>query len=156
MLRLVPRTSNISEDHLAGQAGDDMRKAIRAAAVVLCMSSTMAWAQENPLFGTWKANPAKSKSFLGAPPLAVDAKYEASGSNGVKYTSDRVSSTGVKSHTEFTANFDGKTYPYIGSDIRDGIAIRQIDLFTYQLFYKKGGETNQIAFLMVSKDRKSV
>ena len=116
----------------------------------------MAWAQQNPLFGTWKGNAAKSQTFIGAPPLIVDAKFEASGPNGVKYTSDRVSPTGVKSHTEYTANFDGKTYPYIGSDIRDGIAIKQINLYTYQLFYKQGGGTSQIAFLMVSKDGKTL
>jgi hypothetical protein len=133
-----------------------MSKVIRIAAVVVCMGSTIAWAQQNPLFGTWKGNASKSKTFIGAPPLIVDAKYEASGPNGVKYTSDRVSPTGVKSHTEFTANFDGKTYPYVGSDIRDGIAIKKIDSYTYQLFYKTGEETNQIAFLMVSKDGKTL
>lgn len=137
-----------------------MIKTIQATAVVIFLCSTMAWAQQNPLVGTWKTNPAKSKSILGPPSITQVAKYEASGANGVKYTSDRVSSTGSKSHLEFTANFDGKAYPYKGTgseaETRDGVTIKKFDAYTYQVSYKKGGETTQINYLIVSKDGKTL
>jgi len=122
-------------------------------AFVLC--SVSLWAQQNPLVGTWKTNPAKSKSYVGAAPLTQVAKYEAVGTNGVKYTSDRVASDGTKSHIEFTAYFNGSIAPYTGVQDRDGIAIKKIDPYTYQVFYKLRGETVQINFWVVSKDGKT-
>jgi hypothetical protein len=140
-----------------------MRRSLFAfvlATLAICVVTSTARAQQqNPLMGTWKTNPARSKSVLGPPALTQTVKYEASGPNGVKYTSDRVSSTGVKTHVEFTANFDGKTYPYksSGTDVtRDGIAIKKIEPHTYQVFYKLRGETTQINFWIVSKDGKTL
>ena len=114
------------------------------------------WAQQNPLIGTWKTNPAKSKILLGAPPLPQVVTYEARGPNGVKYTSDRVASDGTKYHVEFTAYFDGSTAPYKGVQNRDAIKIRKIDAYTYQVFYMLRGETVQISFWIVSKDGKTL
>lgn len=137
-----------------------MHKKISAIAMFLIVFATVGRAQQNPLMGTWKGNAAKGKSMLGAPPLTVDAKYEPSGSNGVKYTSDRVNSNGTKSHVEFTANFNGKTYPYktTGNDAatRDGISILKIDNYNYRISYKLKGETTQINYWVISKDGKTL
>lgn len=118
--------------------------------------SVAGWAQQNPLIGTWKTNLAKSKVLLGAAPTGLVAKYEPSGSNGIKYTSDRVAADGTRSHVEFTAALDGSTAPYRGVQDRDAIKIRRIDPYTYQVFYLKEGETVQINFWIVSKDRKTL
>lgn len=123
---------------------------------VMTLGGGLLQAQQNPLIGTWKTNPAKSKILLGAPPLTQVAKYEAVGTNGVKYTSDRVASDGTKYHIEFTAYFDGSTAPYKGVANRDAIVIKKIDAYTYQVFYKLRGETVQISFWIVSKDGKTL
>ena len=133
-----------------------MCRKIQIVVMFLFVFSVAAWAQQNPLVGTWKTNPAKSKSYVGAPPLTQVAKYEAVGTNGVKYTSDRILSDGTKSHVEFTAFFDGSTAPYKGVQDRDAIKIRKIDAYTYQVFYMKGGEAVQINFWIVSRDGKTL
>ncbi|MBI3934091.1 MAG: hypothetical protein HY316_05320 [Acidobacteria bacterium] len=130
----------------------------RASLFVLAftLGSVSLWAQQNPLIGTWKTNPAKSKAFLGGPPLTQVAKYEAVGTNGVKNTSDRDLSDGTTIHVEFTVFCDGSTAPYKGVQNRDGVAVRKIDAYTYQVFYKLRGETVQINFWIVSRDGKTL
>jgi hypothetical protein len=124
---------------------------------VLLIISTALPAADNPLIGTWKSNPSKSKNPLGPPNTGNLNKYEASGANGIKYTSDRTDAKGQTAHFEFTANFDGKTYPYKGPGTdRDGVALKRIDPYTYQVSYKKGGETIQINYWIVSKDGKTI
>ena len=76
---------------------------LTAVFALICLPS---WAQQNPLIGTWKSNPAKSKAVLGGPTTVNVNTYAASGPNGIKYTSDRVAADGTKSHFEFTANYD--------------------------------------------------
>ena len=133
-----------------------MKRMVQIFAMSTWVLTVTGWAQQNPLLGTWKTNPAKSKSYVGAPPLTQVAKYEAVGANGVKYTSDRILFDGTKSHVEFTAFFDGSTAPYTGVQNRDAIAIKKIDAYTYQVFYKLRGETVQINFWIVSKDGKTL
>ena len=116
-----------------------------------------AWAQD-PLMGTWKTNPAESTIPIG-PPSAVSMlnKFEPSGANGFKHTSDRTDAQGETTHNEYTANFDGKTYPYKGSGPgRDGVTVKKVDPYTYQIFYKKGGEMVQISYYIVAKDGKTM
>ena len=116
-------------------------------------------AQNNPLIGTWKTNPAKSKLHLGASSENNLTTYEASGPNGIKYTSDRIGSDGQTEHIEYTANIDGKTYPYklSGTNItRDEVAIRRTNANTFQIFYKLKGETVQINYWIVSPDGESL
>ena len=114
-------------------------------------------AQQSPLIGTWKTNPTKSKNLIGPPGTINVNKYEPSGANGIKYTSDRTDAKGQTIHMEFTANFDGKTYPYNAPDAsRDGVALKRFDPYNYQVSYKKGGETIQINYWIVAKDGKTM
>lgn len=135
-----------------------MRSCVCVLIFALVLASQALWAQQqNPLIGTWKTNPAKSKFHLGPPSTINISKYEPSGPNGIKDTSDRTGAQGQTGHFEFTANFDGKTYPYKGPGTnRDGVAIKRIDPHTYQVFYKLRGETNQINFWIVSRDGKTL
>lgn len=114
-------------------------------------------AADIPLFGTWKTNPAKTKVLIGPGPTMNVNKYEPSGPNGIKYTSERTDASGQKFHYEFTANFDGRNYPYTGPGTdRDGITIKRIDSNTFEVVYKKGTETLQINYWIVSKDGKTL
>ena len=124
--------------------------------IALAFTALTSWAQQNPLVGTWKTNTAKSKSYLGAPSASRVVKYEASGTNGIRSTTDRVLSDGTRSHIEVTAYFDGSTAPYNGVQGRDAIRIKRIDANTYQVFYMKSGETVQINFWIVSQDGKTL
>ena len=127
--------------------------------VVLCVFvfALAAWAQQkNPLIGTWKTNPAKSKVILGGPGINQAVTYEASGPNGIKYTSERTDEQGQTSRIEFTANLDGKTYPYKGSETRDGISLTPIDSHSIRVSYKLRGETTQINYWIVSQDGKTL
>ena len=119
---------------------------------VLVFSAT-GWAQQHPIIGTWKTNPAKSTIHLGPPTTSNITTIEASGPNGIKYTSERTNARGETARLEYTANFDGKTYPYTaGGPSRDGVAIKQVNPRTYQLSYKLNGETVQINYWIVAPD----
>ena len=135
------------------------KKPIMLAALLIAVSLP-ASAQQSPIMGTWKTNQAKTKTPMGTPPTNNTTTYAPSGTNGMKYTSDRVAADGTKSHIEFTANFDGKTYPYKsqgpGAVDRDGVMIKQLNPYNYQVIYKKGGEPVQINYWIVAKDGKSM
>jgi len=131
-------------------------KTLALTIAAVCLLGSTGRAQSNPLVGTWKTNPSKSTAYLGAAPLSRVTKYEASGTNGIKSTTERVLPDGTKSRIEFTATFDGSTAPYKGVQDRDGISIKRIDAYTYQVFYKLRGEVTQINFWIVSKDGKTL
>ena len=80
-----------------------------AVGLTLAFTSTAFAASNSPFIGTWKMNVAKSKSSA-ALPLSSTYVVEAAG-EGIKSTQDTVSDKGVKNHSTYTANFDGKTYP---------------------------------------------
>src|SRR3972149_3034129 len=93
---------------------------------IMTLSCGLLQAQQNPLVGTWKTNTAKSKVYLGGAATVQVAKYEASGTNGIKYTSDRVAADGTKSHVEFTAYFDGSAAPNRGAPTRHRTPLERI------------------------------
>ena len=118
--------------------------------------TSVAWAQ-HPIVGSWKTNPAKSKVLLGSPGLTYVATYEANGPNGIKGVSERTNPQGEVTRIEFTANLDGKTYPYKGGNLaRDGISLTPIDSHIIRVSYKLRGETNQINYFIVSRDGKTL
>lgn len=125
--------------------------------IALLIISASLPAADNPLIGTWKTNPSKTKVLLGPAPTMNINKYAPSGADGVKYSSERTDAKGQKSHFEFTANFDGRTYPYKGPGTdRDGVVLKRIDPNTYQVLYKRGEDTLQINYWIVSKDGKTL
>lgn len=130
---------------------------LRLLVVFLFVFSAAAWAQQNPLIGTWKTNAAKSTIHLGPPTTSNTTTIEANGPNGIKYTSERTDPQGETVRLQYTATFDGRTYPYAaGGPGRDGVAIKQINSRTYQLSYKQNGETVQINYWVVAPDGRSM
>ena len=113
------------------------------------------WAQQDARIGTWKQNVAKSTFDPGPPPKSGVAKFEPSGSNGIKLTFDGVNAQGNPTHNEYTANYDGKDYPIKGSAISDTVAIRRIDANTHLRIDKKSGNVAQMMRGVVSKDGKT-
>ena len=118
--------------------------------------SAAAWAQQDPFNGTWKQNIAKSKYNPGPPPSSPSVtKIEAAPGGAVKVTTDGVDAQGSKTHTEYTAKYDGKDYPYAGSPDWDTVAVRRIDTNTRLTVNKKNGSVTRMILSVVSPDGKT-
>jgi hypothetical protein len=116
--------------------------------------SLLAQAQE-PLFGTWKMNVAKTKYSPGPVPKSFIAKWE-SFEGGVKITGDVVTVNGEPQHYESSGKFDGKDYPVIGNNPdADTMAFTKIDARTYEVVNKKGGKTTITSRIVVAADGKT-
>ena len=112
-------------------------------------------AADNPLMGKWTLNLAKSEFYPGPPPQYHINIYSPSGTNGVKYTSDRADAEGVATRIEFTANFDGKYYPMQGDD-RGSLSLTRNGERVFFARYETGGKVTQIKAWIISDDGKTL
>jgi len=103
--------------------------------------------------GTWKLNLAKSKYDPGPPPQSLTVRYEESGL-GVRVTTEGVDAQGNPTHTEYTANYDGKDSPARGSPDYSSVALKRLDVSTVKVTRKKDGKVVQTVTRVVSKDGK--
>src|SRR5262245_51755831 len=108
----------------------------------------------DPIIGTWKLDAAKSKYSPGPPPKSLTAKFESAG-KGIKLTTDGVGADGQPTHTEYTADYDGKDYPLIGSPVADTVSLKRIDANSSVRTDKKGGKVVQTLTRKMSSDGKS-
>ena len=127
-----------------------MQRILKLAAVCIFLLSAAAWSAGDPFIGTWKLNPAKSKFSPGPAPKSQTLAYEPSG-NGVKLTSNQVDEQGNSMAGGYTANYDGKNYPFINPDA-DTIALKRIDASTVAATWKKAGQVTMTSRRTVSKD----
>jgi hypothetical protein len=98
---------------------------------------------------------AKSKFSPGPPPQSETLKIEASG-QGEKLTSEGVNAKGERTATQYTANFDGKDYPFTGSQISDTVSLKRIDARTTERTNKKDGKVTATITRVVSADGKTM
>jgi hypothetical protein len=126
-------------------------KRLISAAIGVVVGSVMLAAQAaDPLIGTWKLNPAKSKGAKSG-----STKVEAVG-EGVKFAVDFVGSDGTESHWEFTAKYDGKDNPVTGSSpYGDVVALTRVDANTTRITSKQGGKVTATSTIVVSADGKT-
>jgi hypothetical protein len=104
--------------------------------------------------GTWKMNPAKSKYSPGPTPKSVTVKVDAD-QNNVKVNADGINADGTPTHVEYSATFDGKDYPIIGT-YADMASVKRIDANTMQSTLKsKGGQVMMTVTTTVSADGKT-
>jgi hypothetical protein len=134
-----------------------MKRALGYVVVVMlaAMASVQVFAQANPLFGTWKLNPAKSK-YTGMPaPKEMTRIVEADG-DSVKYTTSGTAADGSAISFIFSVKFDGKDYPITGNAPygADMIAIKKVNDYKYEAKLKKGSEVVSDTKVEVSKDGK--
>ena len=124
-------------------------------AVTLALAGSPLAQAEEPLFGTWKMNPAKSKYSPGPVPKSNIAKWEADDA-GVKLTVDVVPVSGETQHYEASGRFDGKDNPVKGNNPdADTMSFSKVDARTYELVNKKGGKTTLSARIVVAADGKT-
>ena len=128
---------------------------------MLFVASGALWSQQNPLVGTWKLNLAKSKySPANLAPKSGTTKIEAV-AGGIKLSADGVDAQGQATHTEYTAMFDGKDYPWKGtiagrpSPNQDAITWRKVDDYTYESVNKLKGQALTTSRNVISRDGKT-
>ena len=128
-----------------------------AAAMVATGLAAIASAAAQPAnahIGVWKINLAKSRYDPGPAPQRQTVVYAAA-DGALKLTSDGVDAEGNKTHTEYTARFDGKPYPYAGNPNGDMITIKQIDPFTMESVWTLKGKATITSRSVVARDGKT-
>lgn len=133
-----------------------MRLRIFTVMLAMLTVSGMLSAQNDPFLGTWKLNLAKSKYSPGPPPQSQTIKYEPWGNDGLKYTGEQVNAQGNQTHTGYQAKYDGKDYPFTGTQNYDAIALKRIDAHTIEGPRKKNGKVVDTARRVVSPDGKTL
>ena len=110
------------------------------------------WAAD-PFVGTWKMNPAKSKTSY---PLEGSFTTKVEGQDiGIKAVEDLVWANGNAVHRRWAAKFDGKDYPVEGDPAIDAISLKRANPDTVNYVVKKGGRQFASGKWVVSKDGKT-
>jgi hypothetical protein len=124
--------------------------------------SVGAWAQNDPLIGTWKMNITKSKYSPGPPPKSPTATKITAVAGGIRIVSDGVNAQGQVTHTDGTFKFDGKEYPRKAmaggkpdTTTYDSIAIKKIDANNYEATEKMNGQMYGVVQWTISQDGKT-
>jgi hypothetical protein len=127
---------------------------IKFGCALVLVGTLLAQAQE-PLFGTWNMNAAKSKYRPGPVPKSNIARWEPF-QGGAKLTVDVVPSQGESQHWESIGTFDGKDNPINGNNPDgDTVAFSKVAARTYETVIKKGGKTTLTARIVVAADGKT-
>lgn len=131
-----------------------MRTLVSSVAVTLAVVAIggTAFAQSA---GTWKLNLEKSKYTGGQAPKSTTLLYEPAGA-GIKVTVDQMPAEGPAIHYAYSANFDGKDVPVVGSPNGDTAARTRLDATTTKLVNKKDGQIMSTMTLVDSADGKTL
>ena len=112
-------------------------------------------AQTDPQVGVWKLNVAKSKYNPGPAPETATTTIEAAGA-GTKVSVDQTFADGSKRQYSFTAGYDGKDTPVVGTNPdADTVARTRVDRSTVKTVSKKGGKVTTTQTSQVSADGKT-
>jgi hypothetical protein len=113
------------------------------------------------LTGTWNINLAKSKfNPADMAPKSGRARITVTQA-GIKFSSDGTDGQGRATHTEYTAKFDGKDYPWTGTvdgkpnTDQDAISWKQVDEWTYDVTNKLKGKVTTALHVVITKDGRS-
>jgi hypothetical protein len=110
----------------------------------------------DPIIGTWKLNPAKSKDTARRIPTSLTYTYIAQEGGRVKLTRDEISDKGQTNHSEWSGKFDGADYPDTGNPGMDAMAVKQIDDRTFEVTAKKQGNVIATQRTLISEDGKTL
>ena len=121
------------------------------AAIALSAASSLAWADGPAIVGTWELNVAKSTSTARLP-KSQTRTYEATAQQE-KMTGTGVDAKGNTINTAFTAELDGKDYPFMGPNA-DTIALTPVDAFKSNFVLKSAGKVVLSGTRVISADGK--
>jgi hypothetical protein len=119
----------------------------------------VAWGADDPFFGTWTLNVAKSKFDPGPPVRSRTVTVEPAG-DGVRWSIEQIDANGNPGTVVETLKFDGKDYPRTvagslgGSRAGDTIALQRVDAYTLEETLKKDGQVVATLRQVVSRDGK--
>jgi hypothetical protein len=82
-------------------------------------------------------------------------KFEAAG-DGIKSTADTVAADGTTTHTEYTADYDGKDYPLKGTKDADTVSLKRVDANSTVRTDKKAGKVVRTYTRKLSADGKTM
>src|SRR5262249_17424049 len=113
------------------------------------------------LTGLWRLNLGKSKfDPANTAPHKDQARVNVTQA-GIKVQTDGVNAEGKPTHSEYTAKFDGKDYPWKGTvdgkpdTSQDAVSWKQIDEWTYEITNKLKGQVVSTEHIVINKDGKS-
>ena len=75
---------------------------------------------------------------------------------GMKLVTDGIDAQGKATHSEFTAKFDNKEYPWTGQVNADRISLIRLDEEYYESIWKLKGEVTITSQTVVSRDGKTL
>lgn len=117
-------------------------------------SLTRLHAQElDPVLGTWRLNVAKSTFPGGRGPTSQTVKFEKAG-RGTAVTSEVVLPDGRVTRSSYTAYYDGKRHPILGTPSADSVSFKRIDARTVERTDTKAGRFTATVTRVLSKDGK--
>lgn len=140
------------QPHLESK-GNDMRTVLLMALAAVLTFTAVASAAD-PLAGTWKLNPARSKFPVGQAPKSETVKNEAV-ENGVRQVFEGIAADGSSFLVEFTGKYDGKDYPVKGEPTMDSMAYTKPDPNTVSFVQKKDGKVVGRGKCVISRDGKT-
>ena len=85
-----------------------------AVALILLLATGMASASTDPFLGRWVLDPGLSRYPRGTCPKHMVIEMETAG-HGVHYRSDATYANGVTAHSEYTADYNGKSSLVMGN-----------------------------------------
>jgi hypothetical protein len=116
--------------------------------------AVIAVAADDPFVGTWKMNPAKSKSSY---PLGKSKTITSTAQGNVQNNvSDTVDADGKTTHRSWTSIFDGKDHPLAGDPNADMTSETRVNPNTIRYVFKKNGKEVYSGQATVSKDGKTM
>lgn len=127
-----------------------------ALALAAIVATTSVTAAADHWLGTWKLNLTKSK--YNPPELAPKSQTvtREAVDGGMKLVTDGVDAQGKPTHSEYTAKFDNKDYPWAGQVNADTISLIRLDEEYYESIWKLKGEVTITAQTVVSRDGKTL
>jgi hypothetical protein len=127
------------------------RRFIGVLAAVAFTSPQAAFAQANPLLGTWQLNLTKSTFRPGPGPRSQPWTIVATG-QGVTLNLEGIGAQGATQKSVWPIIFDGRPHPVTGNVNADAVTSRRIDPYTLQGEYLKVGSTVGNWTMVVSRD----
>ena len=130
---------------------------LAAGIVMFVCGSVAGLAQSNdPAYGVWKLNLAKSKYSPGPAPKEVTVTIEAAGP-GRKVTVTGVAGDGTPIKWGYSGNFDGKDIRVTGDNPdADVVVLRRISPTATRTTFKKAGKRTIVNGVSVSADGKTL
>jgi hypothetical protein len=124
---------------------------------VLVLSTSVVFAAD-VFAGVWKMN-IVDPSLVAASNVTQIESLD----NGIRLVGDSVDLEGIRNHLEFTAQFDGKDYPFrqmvnegIITNENDKVSVKRIDDYAVQVTRKRNGNVLAVVTMVASKDGKKM